>query len=126
MANSYLEDIGDKGSKLYDFINNVNQKAVVYAVYVLNNKIAVKCYSPVFGDLVIRDAERMGVRDIRRGDIVVVSCAFDELGKEIFVINENITQKEIQAAGVRKILKDFNEIEHQKISFAAAKKQLTK
>ena len=126
MANSYLEDIGKKGSKLYDFINSENQQAVVYAVYVLNNKTAVKCYSPIFGDLVIHDAERMGVKDIRRGDIVVLSSAFDELDKAIFVINENITQKEIRAAGIRKILKSFNEIERQKISFAAAKKQLIK
>ena len=126
MSNSYLEDSGKKDSKLYDFINNPNQQAVVYAVYVLNNKTAVKCYSPIFGDLVIHDAERMGVKDIHRGDIVVVSHAFDEENKGIFVINENITQQEIQAAGVEKILKSFNEIERQKIAFAYAKKQLTK
>ena len=123
---AYNENIGGKDSKLNDFINNANQQAVVYAVYVLNNKTAVKCYSPIFGDLVIRDAERMGVKDIRRGDIIVISSAFDELGKEIFVINENITQQEIQAAGLEQILKNFNEVERQKIAFAYAKKQLTK
>lgn len=124
---AYNENIGGKDSKLNDFINNPNQQAVVYAVYdILNNKTAVKCYSPIFGDLVILDAERMGVKDIHRGDIVVVSRAFDEENKEIFVINENITQQEIQEAGVEKILKRFNSIERQKLAFLAAKKLLTK
>ena len=80
------------------------------------------------GDLVVQlGGLRSEEEDLRRGDIVVVTYALvNDEAKERPIIIENKTQTQIKQNGANKILKDFNNIERQKIAFAAAKRQLTK
>ncbi len=125
---SDLYDITKEETKLKKFVQNKHQEAVVYKLVTRMDKQFAYCYSPVWGDLMVQlGGLSSEEEDLRRGDIVVVTYALvNDETKERPIIIENKTQTQIKQNGADKILKDFNNIERQKIAFAAAKRQLTK
>ena len=125
---SDLYDITKEETKLKKFVENKYQEAVVYKLVTRTDKQFDYCYSPVLDDLMVQlGGLRSEEEDLRRGDIVVVTYALvNDEAKERPIIIENKTQTQIKQNGANKILKDFNNIERQKIAFAAAKRQLTK
>ena len=126
---SDLYDITKEETRLKHFVQNNHQEAVVYKLVTRMGENFVYCYSPVWGDLFIRlcNPLRTEEEDLHRGDIVVVARGFvNDDEKERYIIIENKTQTQIKQDGVNKILKDFNDVERQKIAFAAAKRQLIK
>ena len=111
----------EDGKRVEDFINQKYQDAVVRAISYTDN--SVECTSPVWGKVVVTQYN-VKVR-CHREDIVVLSrlkrC---DNGAYVYSIEDNKTSKEIDKAGVEKILKQFNEKQRQAIAGLTGVRQL--
>ena len=111
----------EDGKQVENFVNQRHQDAVVRAISYTDN--SVECTSPVWGKVVVTQYN-VKVR-CHREDIVVLSrLQRHDNGAYVYSIEDNKTSKEIDKAGVAKILKQFNEKQRQAIAGLTGVRQL--
>ena len=100
-----------KGEQVKNFIEQDRQDAIVYnAITDVRHDTIIQCYSPVWKTIEMRldsfDTRKYGVQ---RGDIIELGREKNARGGFDYSIYESKTAKQIKDAGIKKILKDFDE-----------------
>ena len=95
----------NEGESVKKIIESDKQDAVVYSVTSDRYHIYIKCWSPVWKTIEIKDDLGSYINEFQRGDIISIG----KLAGGGYYINENKTVSKIIQDGKNKILKDFNE-----------------
>ncbi len=100
-----------KGEQVKNFIESDRQDAIVYSVITeVRSDTIIQCYSPVWKTIEMcldsYDTRKYGVQ---RGDIIELERRKNARGGFDYSIYKNKTAEQIKDAGIKKILKDFDE-----------------